>query len=94
MSFDGPPRWSLPAGSAKDDIRVLFGATVTFDRRPNRDALSDVQALTLPPSVGVEQLEDWCHRLERGQRPRPEQDLDLRESPGVERPESVGDLLG
>jgi Acetyltransferase (GNAT) domain len=48
----------------------------------------------LPRSVGVEQLEYRSHRLERGQRPWPEQDLDLCEAPGAERPESVGDLLG
>jgi hypothetical protein len=47
-----------------------------------------------PGLVGVEQLEHRSHRLERGQRSWPEQDLDLREAPGAERPESVGDLLG
>jgi ABC-type multidrug transport system ATPase subunit len=52
------------------------------------------QALTLPRSVGVEQLEYRSHRFERSQRPWPEQDLDLREASGAERPESVGDLPG
>ena len=48
----------------------------------------------LPRSIGVEQAEHRSHRLECGQRPWPEQDLDLREAPGAERPESVGNLLG
>ena len=48
----------------------------------------------VPRSVGVEQLEYGSHRLERGQRARPEQHLDLREASGAELPDSVGDLLG
>jgi hypothetical protein len=55
------------------------------------DALTAGQ---FPRSVGVEQLECRSHRLERGQRPWPEQDLDLREAPGAELPEFVGNLLG
>lgn len=55
------------------------------------DALTAGQ---FPRSVAVKQLEHRSHRLECCQRAWPEQDLDLREAPGAELPEFVGNLLG
>ena len=45
-------------------------------------------------SVGVQQLEDRSHRIERSDGSWPEQDLELGEAAIAERADAVGDRLG